>query len=543
MTDHSTSRQQIERLITTMTDQLTTLTRTLSDWMTSEPRSLGELEQQVLRTIKDLGAALLSGLIHLTVPAYPAATTPCSCGQNASDPRLRTATVKTVLGTITLSRPYYTCAACHHGTAPLDHQLGVCAGGISAGLDELLALLGASEDSFAAAASVLEQLTLVRVCPNTVRASTEELGQLLAAHEQQLVATAQASSSEPPLRQPPSARMYISMDGVQVHIRGAGWKEMKLGSVYSTRLRRTRCQGEHCRVSTVAPSFVADLSDAATFGPQLWAEALARGVRLASEVVVLGDGSHWIWDLASEYFPEAVQILDWYHASSYVWAAAAAIYGEGSSLAKQWVNEQLALLWDGAVLDVLTTLHAHASAGEAVEEAITYYTYHQGRMRYAEYRAREMQIGSGSIESGCKQVIGARLKQAGMIWAVEGATAVARVRSWLKSGRWVEAMALRPARQRKVRQLRAAQVQEEQAEVEGVMQVAAATEVLGAGVVESCTDKQAAAVEPPAAVGPGGEAARSRPAVSHPWRKPWSIRQQRLEAEARLADATVASAA
>jgi hypothetical protein len=543
MTDHSTSRQQIERLITTMTEQLTTLTRTLSDWMTSEPRSLGELEQQVLRSIKDLGAALLGGLVHLAVPAYPAATTPCSCGQSASDPRLRTATVKTVLGTITLSRPYYTCAACHHGTAPLDHQLGICAGGISAGLDELLALLGAREDSFAAAASVLEQLTLVRVCPNTVRASTEELGQLLAAHEQQLVATAQASSSEPPLRQPPSARMYISMDGVQVHIRGAGWKEMKLGSVYSTRLRRTRCQGERCTVSTVAPSFVAALSDAASFGPQLWAEAVARGVRLASEVVVLGDGSHWIWELASEYFPEAVQILDWYHASSYIWAAGAAIYGEGSSLAKQWVNQQLTQLWDGAVLDVLTALHAHASAGEAVEEAITYYTYHQGRMRYAEYRARGMQIGSGSIESGCKQVVGARLKQAGMIWAVEGATAVATVRSWLKSGRWAEAMALRPARQRKVRHLRAAQVQEEPAEDEGAMQLPAAREVLGPGVAASCTDKQAEALEPLTAVGPGGEAARSRPAASHPWRKPWSIRQQRLEAEARLTDATVASAA
>lgn len=542
MTDHSTSRQQIERLITTMTEQLTTLTRTLSDWMTSEPRTLGELEQQVLRSIKDLGAALLSGLAQLAVPVYPTPTTPCSCGQSASDPRLRSATVKTVLGSITLSRPYYRCAACHHGTAPLDQQLGLCAGGISAGLDELLALLGAREDSFAAAAAVLEQLTLVRVCPNTVRASTEELGQCLAAHEQHLLATAQASSSEPPLRQPPAPRMYISMDGVQVHIRQVGWKEIKLGSVYSSCERRTRRHPERCTVSTVAPSFVADLTEAASFGPQLWAEAAARGVQLASEVVVLGDGSHWIWDLAAEYFPEAVQIVDWYHASSYLWAAAAAIYGEGSSLAKVWAGEQLALLWEGGVLEVLATLPSHEGAGEAVAEAITYYTYHQGRMRYREYRARGMQIGSGSIESGCKQVIGARLKQAGMIWAAEGATAVARVRSWLKSGRWAEAMALRPARQRKVRQERAAAVQEAQGQVEGAMQLPATTEVLGSSAAGSCTDTHAA-VERPAAMEPPGEAAGSRPATSHPWRRSWSIRQQRRQAEARLADAAVASAA
>ena len=105
MADHSTSQVQIERLIATMTDQLTTLTRTLSQWMTSEPRSLGEIEQQVMRTIKELGAALLCGVAHLAVPAYPPASTPCPCGQTAKNPRLRSATVKTVLGPIALTRP------------------------------------------------------------------------------------------------------------------------------------------------------------------------------------------------------------------------------------------------------------------------------------------------------------------------------------------------------------------------------------------------------------------------------------------------------
>jgi uncharacterized protein UPF0236 len=548
MTDHSTTQVQIERLITTMTDQLTILTRTLSHWMTSEPRTLGDLEQQVLRTIKDVGAALLSGVAHLAVPAYPPATTPCSCGQTAANPRLRSATIKTVLGPITLTRPYYSCPACHHGVLPLDQQLGCCAGGISAGLDELLALLGATEDSFSAAAAVLEKLTLVRVCPNTVRESAEQLGQALQAHEQQLVATAQATSTPPALRQPPAPRLYVSMDGVLVHIRGAGWKELKLGSVYSTRQRRTRRQPDRCTITTVAPSFVADLSDAATFGPQLWTEAVARGVLLASEVVVLGDGSHWIWELAALYFPEAVQILDWYHASSYLWAAAHAIYGDGSDLAKRWASEQLAVLWDGKVVDVIATLQTQSGAGGAVAEAITYYTYHQGRMHYAEYRARGLQIGSGSIESGCKQVIGARLKQAGMIWAAAGATAVATVRAWLKSGRWAEAMALRPARQRTYRRVGSDQAEEGQAESGRAPLVATATEsasqLLGGSVaVGRCADERAAApVDLQAEVGPGVDAA-DRPAATHPWRKPWSIRQQRRVAEAQCADATVASAA
>ena len=97
---------------------------------------------------------------------------------------------------------------------------------------------------------------------------------------------------------------------------------------------------------------------------------------------------------------------------------------------------------------MLKAFTAHRQRGQAVEEAITYYTKHQTRMRYDEYRARGLQIGSGTIESGCQPIITARLKQAGMIWSLAGARAVAAVRTWLKSGRWQDAMAHRPRRQR-----------------------------------------------------------------------------------------------
>ena len=69
-------------------------------------------------------------------------------------------------------------------------------------------------------------------------------------------------------------------------------------------------------------------------------------------------------------------------------------------------------------------------------------------MDYAAYRARGLHIGSGSVENACKQVVTARLKQAGMIGSADGAAAVATVRAWLKSDRWAEALAVRPVRQR-----------------------------------------------------------------------------------------------
>ncbi len=81
----------------------------------------------------------------LAAPQELSASVPCLCGQPAHYQRRCPATVTTILGPITFQRPYYLCAACGHGRQPLDAQLQLCAGSRSAGLDELLALLGASK--------------------------------------------------------------------------------------------------------------------------------------------------------------------------------------------------------------------------------------------------------------------------------------------------------------------------------------------------------------------------------------------------------------
>jgi hypothetical protein len=536
MTDHTTTQTRRNQFVTEMMHRMATLARTLSEWVTSEPRTLGDMEQQVVHTIKDLGAAVLAGLCQLTVPAYPGPTVPCVCGAAAAYQRVREATVKTVLDTITFARPYYLCPTCHQGHAPVDQQLEVCAGSISAGLSELLALLGATEDSFAEAAAVLQKLTLVAVCPNSVRDATERLGQVLGASEAQILATAQTTTTAPAVRVPGAPRMYVSMDGMLVHIHDEGWKEVKLGAIYTTTSRVPSKRPDRLEVRAVAQSFVTDLADAATFAPRLWAEAAQRGVLDADEVVVVGDGAHWIWNLADEYFPGAVQILDWYHATEYVWTAAHAIYGEGSDLAKRWAAEQLERLWAGKVADVITTLQEHLHAGPAVEETRTYYTNQQERMRYAEYRTRGMQIGSGTIESGCKHVLGARLKQAGMIWDRAGALAVAKVRTWLKSGRWEEAMQLRPALRRTYqRQPRECASAGAGAMSERWVGDHAAPATLAPPVPATpCTPPQrGAGVAPTAPVAEREEQPPLvRPAADHPWRRAWSIRRQRQQLEA-----------
>lgn len=170
---------------------------------------------------------------------------------------------------------------------------------------------------------------------------------------------------------------------------------------------------------------------------------------------MLGDGAHWIWHIAETHFPRATQIVDWYHVSEYVWNAASAIWGEASGERATWARAQLDLLWEGKVGEVLHELERWRERGEAVAAALSYYREHQSRMDYANYRARGMQIGSGSAESACKQLVSARLKGAGMIWDAAGAEAVAAVRAWLLSERWEEAIALRGVRRRSYRRKQA----------------------------------------------------------------------------------------
>jgi len=224
--------------------------------------------------------------------------------------------------------------------------------------------------------------------------------------------------------------------------------------VYTTRTRTPRQLPDTHTIHADQPSYVAALTDAATFGWQLWAEACRRGLTDQTELVVIGDGAHWIWNLADAHFPQATQVVDWYHASQYVWRAAASIFGETNERRIPWARQHLDALWEGQVQQVLAALEPYRAKGDGVSDALSYFTTHQTRMDYPAYRARGLQIGSGTVESACKQLVSARLKLAGMIWDADGAEAVAVVRAWLKSERWGEAMDLRsPPRRSYQRQM------------------------------------------------------------------------------------------
>lgn len=515
----TTDAARTEQLVTTMTERLTTLTRTLSNWMLEQPHTLAEVEHHTVHLLKELGTSLVAGLCALAAAPQPSPTLTCSCGHQAAYQRERKAQVTTLLGPICIWRSYYLCAACGHGQHPLDTQLQFCAGSRSAALDELLALLGATQDSFVQAAQVLERLTLVHVSATSVRDATEHLGALLLEHHLQPHAERLPSPQPHRITTASPSRLYITMDGVLVHLHQRGWSEIKVGCCYHTRSRVERKRPERLELRAHSVSYVTALEEAQTFGWRLWQEAVRRGVLSSDEVVVLGDGAHWIWNIAAKHFPRATQIVDWYHASEYVWNAASAIWGEASPERARWAHCQVDALWQGRVEQVLVELEQWQERGEAVAAALSYYREHQGRMDYASYRARGLQIGSGSVESACKQLVSARLKQAGMIWQTAGAEAVAVVRAWLKSERWEEALALRGVRTRGY-QRKQADHMAEKSEVTGQVAKEPASEP-----VEPVVKARRQAM--PAEVLGQVRAELAQQRGKNAWGKAWSVERQR----------------
>ncbi len=165
---------------------------------------------------------------------------------------------------------------------------------------------------------MLERLRLVQVGPKSVRAATEDLGAALAARDQQVVMTAPTTGTPPPAEPSAAPRMDLRMDGVFAHTHGDGWKQITIGCISTTRSHAPQQRPEMLEIQAEQQRYVAARTDASTFGWRLWAEARRRGVTEQTELVALGDGASWMWNLVAEHFPQATRILDWYQASQYV---------------------------------------------------------------------------------------------------------------------------------------------------------------------------------------------------------------------------------
>ena len=168
----------------------------------------------------------------------------------------------------------------------------------------------------------------------------------------------------------------------------------------------------------------------------LYQLAVQCGLEQAEQVIVLGDGAPWIWHLATEHFPGAVQIVDLYHAKEHVWEVAHAVFGGATAAATTWATAACSLLEEGQIADLVSTIEAlppiapePGQTRSIPEGAVDYFTTNAARMRYPLFRVQGMHIGSGIAEAACKTIVSTRAKRCGMRWTPEGLDALLPLRT------------------------------------------------------------------------------------------------------------------
>jgi hypothetical protein len=391
--------------------------------------TLEGLEGLVRAGVLAIGARVLQAGLAARGTGQSGPRHACPCGRVAGFEGYRKKGVQTVVGWLVLRRAYYACPACGHGHCPLDATLGLSRDSLSPGVRRLAGRLGALLP-FAEASRTLHETARVQLSASTVRTVTEAIGRQ---REQDLaaeLATAWAAGL-PAVPEAPE-RLYLAMDGVRILGTDGAGHEVKVGVVMPVR-------GPAGSERREAASYVAGLEAAAHFGPRLALEAHHRGLEGAARVAVLGDGAEWIWHLAAEHYPQATQIVDWFHASERIWELGRTVFGEGTAQTTTWVAGQLARLAQGEAATLAKEWQHLLCRGEAAtlrDAQVTYFTNQASRMAYDRYREQGWDIGSGMVEAACKHLIGAREKGPGMRWSEAGAQHVAAVRVLLFNDRW-----------------------------------------------------------------------------------------------------------
>lgn len=386
-----------------------------------------------------LGAKVLERL--LSRPAGLERTVACDCGQQARFHQMRAKQVMTVLGPITIERPYYVCPHCQRGYSPRDRELDVEGVACSPGVRRMMAAVG-SESSFEQSREQLDLLAGIEVPAKAVERHAEAIGADIEAREQTAVQCAKQLEL-PEVCTPAVPLLYIEMDGTGIPVvkaetegragkvadQPAHTREVKLGCVFTQ--TGTDAEGRPVRDAD-STSYVGAIESVEPFGLRLYTEAWRRGWSRALKKVVLGDGAVWIWNLAGQHFPGAIQIVDLYHARQHLWELSAKLFPGDDRSRKRWLARSLGPLEKGKIEALVKILAALQPASEELAKSIhneaEYFERNAERMRYPSFRAQGLFVGSGVIEAGCKTVIGARLKCSGMFWTIRGANAIIALR-------------------------------------------------------------------------------------------------------------------
>ena len=423
--------------------------------------SLGDLEIAVVEDLHRLGASLLTQAARLQGQATPFLCSRCQ-GPLVREAKNHVRKINSVVGPLHLGRDYGWCHKCQDWSYPADVRWGLQPNAPASPRVQEMAAEAVLKMPCAQAEKSLPRLGGRCLSATTLHREAARQGQralALQKADQHRTTTLEgvvqlADQAVPP--QKPFV-LILELDAWNIRertdwgrtkaLRKKGEEPERWHWVYTATIFRLDQRGHTAAKRPVITDrgYVATRAGLEAFEKLVYAEALRRGLTKAAEVLVIADGAIWIWNLVENRFRRAIQRVDLYHVKQHLWSVARELYDQDTAQARQWLRplfRQLRTKSNGGqqVLDALKELLRNKEnmtprQREELAKQIGYFTTHAHRMNYASAKRKQQPVGSGAIESTCRQYQ-VRFKRSGQFWSLAGDEALLALETLRRNERW-----------------------------------------------------------------------------------------------------------
>jgi len=367
--------------------------------------------------------------------------------------------IQTRFGVIRIQRARGYCKRCHKWRFPADAALGLPEEGTQSPAVQEMAALTVSKMPAPEAQQVIERLAGVKISAATLGRQAQQQGQRAQQKREQL--DRQMSQPEGHAQQDVDLQLKLPLEPFTLVIELDAWNIRErdhwgqsqalrqkgeepgrwhwvYGGTCFRLSQRARTAGGRAAILSRGYAMTRGGMDA--LKEQLWAEAMRHGLGRANEVLVVADGAVWIWNLVEDRFRQARQRVDFYHVSEHLWAVAHTVHPDDPAAARAWVEPLLAKLKEDESCQVITELEQlqqrlQGAAREKVEKEVNYLQTNRERMDYGTAKERGEPLGSGAMESTCRQYQ-VRFKRTGQFWSQSGDEALMCLETFRRNGRW-----------------------------------------------------------------------------------------------------------
>jgi hypothetical protein len=431
----------------------------LSRSIEASDQTMGHLEEEILQRTREVERAVLEEAAQKKADQTPPVCPVCGSKLSRVTPG-HERSYQTRFGVVMIGRARGWCRRCKEWRFPADHALGLAeTGSCSPGVQEMAAL-AVSKLPVGEASAVVERLTGVKLPRATLDREARRQGKKAQGKRQEMDEPmsqgAGAEQQVPELRLKTPAEPFtlvIELDAWNIRERGDDWGQTEqqraagqepewwhwvYGGTCFRLSQRVKTHGGRSLILSRGTVMTRGGIDA--LKTQLWAEAMRHGLGQATEVLVIADGAVWIWKLVEDRFAGARQRLDPWHALQHLWAVAHALHPEDEAAAAAWIKPLKKKLFDGQGVEVIHDLEGllkslRGPRRKAVQAERNYLENNQERLNYKGAKERGEPLGSGAMESTCKQYQG-RFHRSGQFWTKEGDEALMCLETFWRNGRW-----------------------------------------------------------------------------------------------------------